>query len=63
MVLAPFDLPGQICQLIADALDPGSCLFALALVHLPELEPLARAPDDGRGDLQFAQQLDARRAR
>jgi len=60
-LLFPFDLYDQICELMADALDPGSHLFALALVHLPGVEPLTRAPDDGRGDLQIAQQLGARR--
>jgi len=51
LLLLLSDLPGQIFELMADALDPASRLFALVLVHFPGLEPLARAPDHRRHDL------------
>ena len=60
MLLAPFDLPGQICELMAEPRNPAAHLFVLALVHLPRVEPLPRAPDDRRGDLQIAEQLRVR---
>jgi hypothetical protein len=34
-LLSPFDLHGQIFELMADTLDPSANLFALALVDLP----------------------------
>ena len=51
MLLLLSDLGGQICQLLADALDPAARLFTLALVHLAEVELVSRTPDHGRGDL------------
>lgn len=60
MLLLLSDLGGQIFELMADALDPSARLFVLVLVDLPRVEPLSRAPDYGRGDLQIAQQIGAR---
>jgi hypothetical protein len=60
-LLTPFHLHGQIGQLPADALDPPAGLFALALVDLPLVDPLAGPSENRRDDLQIAHQLLAHR--
>ncbi|MGZ5441414.1 MAG: hypothetical protein ACXW5U_03940 [Thermoanaerobaculia bacterium] len=51
----------QIGELLADALDLSARLLALALVHLPLVDPLAGPPQNRRDDLQITQQLRAGR--